>query len=988
MIDFKEDKEIDFAKFRTASPVSERRNEHLRSNVSDSLERKEFQDNNLYNNIDFQPETNIQNTNNDIDFQPVKLEGKIEQNVQLSPYDTVLNDKTLTREQKAQKIKEIGEAEIKQIDKEHCRKMAKLYAGAALEIGSAAIPVGGAAKLGGTLALKLAKPALSQIAKKTIVKNIGSGIASGLTSGAIFGAGEALTEDKNLNGITKSSLEGAGTGAAFGGAVGGVAGKVATKFGRTKDVINKANNRANRINKTEQITENTNFSEAENKVRELIQNRRANIDSAKYEALQKIDKFSSQIDDIAKELNLDPKGLREVLPFIRENTDLPITNFDRPDLVKIFNGLNQDQKEVLRMVTQNHFDDMEKYWDELAKVKNAKSFVSPEEYITHIWDIPAKQQAELTNYLKTKSKFEKGRIIPTYKEGIENGVDIPLKDGGVKNLSLRPKTLDYAEIQKIHSHQLIDAAENSKFIKALKELQAQNPKYACMLEEIARPVLEATNEKEAAKTLAGKLLQKAGNAYDTVNNFAKGCKFLFNGMHVVALTESAAAHEGIIPFKTFKTLGNLPKIIDGIKNNNYEVFKNSPSVKRAIQDGVQFGAISDINIGEFKTFIDGVSNLVDKVTFGASKVITKPMKAYINTNNKFLWNYLHNTYKLHAYESLINRVSKNGKITLSDNVRKDIGQLVNDTFGGQNWDALGIKPDTLKTARRLLLSPDWNMSATIRQSLAIFSSEAGQKFLNEFANSSKFGAATRELSRKLGLSSFTNDVEGAGIRGEMARKYFMTFLIQTAIYSNLINACNRTIDKHNNPDKYENGINYSSYSNNRFTEKDGAGKKIVDTLFPRPYIGNDENGRELYIRTGKQALEVPEIVEDMPNSAIRKAASKTAPLINPAATKVADVVTDNWNKSSVVERYKDTFTPFTVSGSRSGFHPVNMFYSTSKGLNAYKAREYLKECILKGDTEAIEKFKPKMKANKIDFDRQMRRVYKELEQEQNGDRRN
>lgn len=136
-------------------------------------------------------------------------------------------------------------------------------------------------------------------------------------------------------------------------------------------------------------------------------------------------------------------------------------------------------------------------------------------------------------------------------------------------------------------------------------------------------------------------------------------------MHVVALTESAAAHEGIIPFKTFKTLGNLPKIIDAIKNNNYEVFKNNPSVQRAIQDGVQFGAISDINIGEFNTFIDDVSNIVDKVTLGTSKIITKPMKAYINANNKFLWNYLHNTYKLHAYETLIKRVSRNEAVNNS-----------------------------------------------------------------------------------------------------------------------------------------------------------------------------------------------------------------------------------------------------------------------------------------------------------------------------------
>lgn len=94
----------------------------------------------------------------------------------------------------------------------------------------------------------------------------------------------------------------------------------------------------------------------------------------------------------------------------------------------------------------------------------------------------------------------------------------------------------------------------------------------------------------------------------------------------------------------------------------------------------------------------------------------------------------------------------------------------------------------------------------------------------------------------------------------------------------------------------------------------------------------------------------------------------------------ANEITDNWNKSSISERYKDTFTPFTISSGKNDFQPINMFYSTSKGLNAYKAREYLKECVIKGDFDAIEKFKPKMKANKIDFNRQIKRVYKELEQ--------
>ncbi|MBR1775936.1 hypothetical protein IJ750_02540 [bacterium] len=918
------------------------------------------------NKFDFQPE-------NQIDFQPEQkeipvLKGKVEETKIISPYDVIREDNSLSKEEKIQKIKEIGEAERKKIDRDHRINMAKLYGGAALEIGSAAIPFGGAARLGGAAALKLAKPAFSQIAKKTIAKNIGSGIASGVASGAMFGAGEGLMGNKDLKGVAEDSVKGAGEGAVGGAIIGGVAGKIATKFGRTKDVINKVKNR-----------QKPSAAKVEDIVRNLIHSRRANIDSAKFDATQKINTLISDVDKTAKELKVNPKNLREVLTFLRENEGLPTENLNRPDLVKLFDNLDFNQRIKLKELAQNHFNNMEVFWNNLAEVKGAKSSINPDTYITHIWNMSDNDKITLANYLRTKSGFEKKRIIPSYKEGIEKGLYIPAEGGtSYSHIDLIPKTLDYAEIQKIHADQIIESAENTRFLNEMQKILKSNPEHKKMIYQLSDLVLNPEKQEKAVEKFTTKLFRKVGNAYDTVNNFAKGCKFLFNGMHAVALTESASAHEGIIPFRTFKTLGNLPKIIDGIKNNNYELFKNTPLAKRAIQDGVQFGAISDINIKDLNTFIDGFSNIIDKVTFGAGKIITAPMKKYVDINNKFLWNYLHNTYKLHAYDSLIKRASKNGKIQLSDNVRKDIAQLVNDTFGGQNWETLGIKPSSVQTARRLMLSPDWNMSATLRQSLAVFSSRAGQKFLNKFAESSKFGAAVREISRKVGLSSFVNDVEGAGVRGEQARKYFMTFLIQTAIYSNIINACNRKIDSIKNPDKYSEGINYSSYNNNRFSERDGVGKRIVDTLFTRPYIGNDDKGREIYARIGKQALEVPELVEDLPNSTIRKLASKSAPLINPVITKLADEYTDNWNKASVKDRYKDTFTPFTVSGSKNGFRPINMFYSTSKGLNYFQAYSYVKEKLLDGDLQAIEEFKPKLKANNINYKKMMKRIEWEI----------
>ena len=132
------------------------------------------------NKFDFQPEV----VENKFDFQEEKIEtpvehtpmlkGKVEYN---QPYEAIQNNASLTPEQKVQQIKKISNNEREKIEREHKIKMAKLYGGAALEIGSAAIPFGGAARIGGQAAVKLAKPAFSEISKRVIAKNIGSGTA-------------------------------------------------------------------------------------------------------------------------------------------------------------------------------------------------------------------------------------------------------------------------------------------------------------------------------------------------------------------------------------------------------------------------------------------------------------------------------------------------------------------------------------------------------------------------------------------------------------------------------------------------------------------------------------------------------------------------------------------------------------------------------------------------------------------------------------------
>ena len=137
----------------------------------------------------------------------------------------------LTEEQKQAEIARIKaefEAKNKEIDREHRKQMAKLYGGALLEIGSAAIPVGAGLRLGG-LALKAGKPIAQQVIKNLATR----GAIEGSLSGLIGGVGRGMVEDKDLKGIGQTALTDAGIGLVGGTALGAAGGKVATNVGKT-----------------------------------------------------------------------------------------------------------------------------------------------------------------------------------------------------------------------------------------------------------------------------------------------------------------------------------------------------------------------------------------------------------------------------------------------------------------------------------------------------------------------------------------------------------------------------------------------------------------------------------------------------------------------------------------------------------------------------------------------------------------------------------
>lgn len=137
-------------------------------------------------------------------------------------FDELLQDPSLSREQKVQLIQQTGDNYRNQVQKEYENYKNKQILAGALEIGSAAIPVGG-------ISTQIAKRAIPAVVKSTIgrrfIENTAANAIDGAISGAVFGAGEGLEKGTNL---FTSALQSAGSGFAWGGAIGGAINKFAT----------------------------------------------------------------------------------------------------------------------------------------------------------------------------------------------------------------------------------------------------------------------------------------------------------------------------------------------------------------------------------------------------------------------------------------------------------------------------------------------------------------------------------------------------------------------------------------------------------------------------------------------------------------------------------------------------------------------------------------------------------------------------------------
>ena len=418
------------------------------------------------------------------------------------------------------------------------------------------------------------------------------------------------------------------------------------------------------------------------------------------------------------------------------------------------------------------------------------------------------------------------------------------------------------------------------------------------------------------------------NALETVNGLLKKTKLSLSLFHHMALGETGIAFMG--PAKTLKIYGDIPSLYKALKKGEHVAFKNTRLAKDAISHGVQLGATADIPVARIQEMMNDWARKTRN-----KKLIGKATEFMAKSNSvwdKILWDYLHDNLKLYAYESAISKLKPGKNIELQ---KREIAQLVNDTFGGQNWDVMMISPQTLQLARLALLSPDWTLS-TLRQALAV-------------TGMGKLYKETGALRQKAGTY----------------------FWLRAALYFgvgiNLLNAFFRMQDEEEHPEFYPD-------EERSLLDRTFTGNTIGHQT--HLFVGRNEDGTERYLRWGKQFRELPELFMDDINfspitASLEKLGGKLSPAIqlgseiftgySPSGFKNKEIAdAQSWERvegiAKLILKSPLPFSTRTLFIEDKEMHVTDIALPSSKGLSRYKAMKLFMVGLRKRDEEDGRRF--------------------------------
>jgi hypothetical protein len=395
---------------------------------------------------------------------------------------------------------------------------------------------------------------------------------------------------------------------------------------------------------------------------------------------------------------------------------------------------------------------------------------------------------------------------------------------------------------------------------------------------------------------------------------------------------------------------NPVEIIKSFKNGTYKkVLANKALSKEAVQDGLEVGAIADVEGGRSLVAALEKAEQALKGT-GLNLGIKVAFRKPLEFNNKFLWDYLHTTFKLNAYSNLKADMIKKFPQKDPKVIGEEVAQFVNDTFGGQSWEILAKSKQWQQFSRFMLLSPDWVLS-TMRQALSPFG----------------VGAASKA---------------GKEIRQELGEDFWRRALVY---FGGAVNILNYAYTK-------------AYKGEGKFLWENTPGKETY--LF----IGFNPDGTERYVRWGKQFRELSEFMTKPFEVAGRKIAPWMRALKNqlfPDTQWQKEIIENEvyWSKvwddpkqhlkslgKETLARgkqiLKDT-TPYSISQIQrvGGFNPLSFALPISRGMTNYQARKLFKMAIITKDEKLLNRVRLGALANKLDPDTLLKQTISQFKTE-------
>ena len=675
------------------------------------------------------------------------------------------------------------------------------------------------------------------------------------------------------------------------------------------------------------------------------------------------------------------------------------------------------------------------------------------DYVNHIWDKEKSDKQAYAMYVenrqRTKSPNEKPRTISTLMEGISVGL-VPKTTDITKMMAYYSRSnieawANKTMLQEVSGLNVIERNEKGEVISTDPLLSSSAPfnleQYKYFEIPGVGPVWVYNVSPKQVKvknpiTDKEKVLYSEASAgdrfgvvfetyqsspfwkgFDTLASSAKKLELGFSGFHAGALTEVYMV-QNMAEFGPKKAMANFMKYIfvDTMKNHQLPCFANPEDFQEAASHLVKFGATNDYAAADVQNMFDNLRNFAQKLqkkleergnigtAAGAATIPFEIATQMVSMLNKgmdvALWDFLHDGLKLATYRMRADRTKERAKKygwtdeQLSKALDED-GQFVNDMFGGQHWDILGVSQKTFRIAGRVLLSPDWNVSTT-RHFMAMtgFGSVWSEATLEDFKNYyNHVWAAAR------GKESLPPEYFGRKQRQISALIcYFIGFLFYEA-YANAHNAAFRALDEEKERKKAEEirktNPNYKSMYELAYPD----GMMWYDYLMrgnslgqqSKIFLGRYADGTEMYIRHGKQFREVPEYLFnhkgelEFPGPMVQRLIGKANPMVRMALDDInylsdfqashADQEIQRKYGKAIGLLYKDAlyWAPFLIpSQENKEFMAVDIFFPSSKGFSPWKAQSYFKDFILSGDMEGVVMTYQSCQRNGIDPEAQIK----------------